>query len=142
MKLCDMTKEEIEQMSYSELTEQILKENEPLSTLDIFHKICKLLDLDEETYADKIGDYYTSLATDKTFILLPDGKWDLQNRHPVNVNLEEEEIDDDEDLETIEEENAQMEEMASDIDDMDDASDIDDEDADDLTIVSEEELED
>lgn len=143
MKLSDMSKEELEQMSYGQLTEQILKEGKPLNTLEIFHKICELLGLNEETYSDKIGDYYTSLATDKTFILLPDGKWDLQTKHPASVNLNDEDIEDDEELEIIEEENEEMEEMASDIDDMDDTADIDDEpDDDDLTIIPEEELDD
>ncbi len=139
MKLSDMSKEELEQMSYGQLTEQILKESKPLNTLEIFHKICELLDLNEETYTDKIGDYYTSLATDKTFILLPDGKWDLQTRHPITIDLNDEEMDEEE-LEIIEEAEEEMEEMASNIDDMDDNDDIEEED--DLTIIPEDELED
>ena len=145
MKLSNMSKAELEQMSYSELTEEILKEGTPLNTLEIFRKICQLLELDEEVYNDKIGDYYTSLATDKTFILLPDGKWDLQTKHPANINLNDEEIEDEEDLEMVDEAVSEMEEMASDIDDIDediDEDDIENDIEDDLTIIPEEELDD
>lgn len=142
MKLNEMSKSELEQMSYIELTEKILEESKPLNTLEIFTEICKLLDLNQDTLTDKIGDYYTSLTTDKTFILLPDGKWDLQKNHPATISLEDEEIEDEEDLESIEEASEEMEEMASDtLDDMDDDIDLDDEpDDDELSIISDDEL--
>ena len=37
MKLSNMSKAELEQMSYSELTEEILKEGTPLNTLEILN---------------------------------------------------------------------------------------------------------
>ena len=87
MKLSKMSKDELELYSYTDLASMILKEEKKsLTTPEIFKKICTLLDLSDEDYASKIGDFYTSLTTDKTFILLEDGKWDLQKNHPVNIN--------------------------------------------------------
>lgn len=139
MKLSEMSKEELEQMSYTQLSKKILEEGVPLNTLEIFTKICELLNLNKDTIADKIGDYYTSLTTDKSFILLDSGKWDLQEKHPATISLEEEE----EDPALEEEEEEAMEEIVDDIDNIDDAlvdDDIDDDIDDDLTIIPDDEL--
>ncbi len=150
MKLSKMPKEELEQYSYDELTKMILEESKkPLNTAEIFKTICDLLGYSETEYSDKIGDYYTSLTTDKDFVLLEDGTWDLRDHHPATVSLE----DDDEtygedDLEDIEEAAEEMDEIIADReDDLDDDDDVDMdlddlEDDDDLTIIDEEELED
>ena len=140
MKLSKMPKEELELYSYIDLTKMILEEEKkPLNTPDLFKKLCKLLDLSEEEYADKIGDYYTSLTTDKDFVLLEDATWDLRDHHPVEVVLE------DEDEEEIDEEvdEAPIEDDLGDGDEEDSMDDIDDEEDDEeLTIISEEELDD
>ena len=84
MKLSKMSKEELEQYSYTDLAAMILKEEKKsLNTPDIFKKICKLLEMTDDEYASKIGDFYTALTTDKTFILLDDASWDLRDRHSV-----------------------------------------------------------
>ena len=152
MKLSKMTKEELEQYSYDDLTKMILEEEgKPLNTPTIFRKICDLLELTDEQYSDKIGDYYTSLTTDKDFVLLEDGTWDLRDHHPASVVLTEDgEVYDEDDLEDIEEDAEEMEEIIGDreddfeddddLDDLDDLEDIEDED--DLTIIDEEDLED
>ena len=71
MKIKNMKKEELEVLSYTDLTEMILKENKKsMNTASIFKIICDLLELSEDEYTNKIGDYYTSLTTDKRFILL------------------------------------------------------------------------
>ncbi len=150
MKLSKMPKEELELCSYTDLTKMILEEEgKPLNTPTIFRKICDLLGLSDSDYTDKIGDYYTSLTTDKDFVLLEDGNWDLRDHHPVSVVLEDdEEVDEEDDLEDIEEASEEMEEMADedelDLDDDDtaDLGDIEDApDDDELTILTEEELE-
>ena len=112
MKLKDMKKEELEVLSYTDLTEMILKENKkPMTTANIFKKICELLELSEEDYSSKIGDYYTSLTTDKRFLLLDTAEWDLKDKHKVEIVLDEddedemsfdeEEVEDEEELEFI-----------------------------------------
>ena len=147
MKLSKMSKEELELYSYDELTKMILEEEKkPLNTQAIFRKICDLLELSDSEYTDKIGDYYTSLTTDKDFVLLEDGTWDLRDHHPASVILsDEDEAYDEDDLEDIEEAEEDMEEIVPEDDDDDadlDLDDLDDEDDDDLTIIDEEELED
>ena len=53
MKLKDMTYEEIELLSYTDLTYLLLKENkQPMNTPTIFRKICDLLKYDEEYYVE------------------------------------------------------------------------------------------
>ncbi len=145
MKLDGMPKEELELYSYIDLTRMILEEEgSPLNTPTIFKKICSLLEMSDSEYADKIGDYYTSLTTDKDFVLLDDGNWDLRDHHPVTVILDDEEIEDELE-ETLEEEELEEEIIEDDLDDIDegDIEDLDDdEDEEELTIISEEELED
>ena len=71
MNLDSMTQEELELLSYTDLTELILKENNgAMNTAAIFKKISALVSLTDEEYASKIGDFYTSLTTDKRFIFL------------------------------------------------------------------------
>lgn len=149
MKLSKMSKEELELYSYTDLAAMILKEEKKsLNTAAIFKKICDLLGMTDEDYASKIGDFYTTLTTDKTFILLDDATWDLKDRHSVKISLEED--DTEEDLtETEEELEDELDDMApDDVHDMDDDADIDDPDLDDvddvddddLTIIDEDEL--
>ena len=151
MKLSKMSKEELEQYSYTDLAAMILREEKKsLNTPTIFKKICDLLGLSDDEYANKIGDFYTTLTTDKTFILLDDASWDLKDRHSVKVSLEDE-TDDEEDLtETEDELNDELDDMApEDMHDMDDDSELDDTDLDDvddvdvdddLSIIDEDEL--
>lgn len=129
MKLKDMKKEELEVLSYADLTEMILKENKKaMNTPSIFKKICDLLELGEEEYTNQIGDYYTSLTTDKRFILLDSAEWDLKDKHKVEIVMEddededaifEEESDEDEDLddETVEDESIEITDDEIDLDD-------------------------
>lgn len=145
MKIKDMKQEDLELLSYTDLTELILKESKKgMTTPQIFKEICSILGLTDEEYAAKIGDYYTSLTTDKRFIFLDnDAEWDLRDRHVIKIivaaddeeeSLEEaEEEEEDEIIEEVEEE---------DIDTViDDDSDDDDDDMEELSIVSDDELE-
>lgn len=144
----NLTKEDLELMSYGDIAELILKdEKKSLSTADIFQKICDVLELSKSTFENKIGGFYTALTTDKRFILLEDGNWDLKENHSVKkLNLD----DSFDDLEDEELENLKDEDMEESYDDeekdiYDDSSDEDDDDVTDeykdLVIVDEDELE-
>lgn len=140
MNIKNMTKEDLELLSNKDITNLLLEEKGKQTTPDLFKKIIKLLELPESTFDNKIGDYYTSLTTDKRFVLLEDGTWDLRSRHTSDKVLKLEE-DEDEDLEEIEEEN---EEEIDDFDSIDnDEDDIDDNDDDlkDLVVLDEDEME-
>ena len=143
MKLNKMSKEELEILAYSDLTEMILKEKKKaINTPTLFKEICKLLELTDEDYTNQIGDYYTSLTTDKRFILLDNACWDLKEKYKVEVIIDEDE-DFDEELEENEDEIVETVE-SEDIDAMDDEEglDTDDEDLEDLTIIDDEDMED
>ena len=140
----NMPKEELEILSYSDLTELILKEeNKPLNTPTIFRKICDILGYDDEEYTNKIGDYYTSLTTDKRFVFLDTNEWDLREKNPVDIVMDEDEDEEEVDDEEMNEENQEeTSEYEDDIDTMMEDEDIvDDEELDDLSILSDEELE-
>lgn len=137
MKLNKMPKDELETLSYTDLTEMILKEKKKaINTPDLFKEICKLLELSDDDYANQIGDYYTSLTTDKRFILLDNACWDLKDKHKVEIIIDndDEEYDD---IDSEENEDDIVETVESeDIDAMDDEEGIDDEDdLEDLTII-------
>lgn len=134
MNLNKMTQEELETLSFADMAEIILKEQKSLNTKAIFEQICKLLGYGEEEYTEKIGDFYTSLTTDKRFIFLDNGNWDLRCNHSIKIELddEDEEEDIEDTLEELEEDNIDEEIVDDSIDD----------DMDDLSVVSEEDLED
>ncbi len=140
MKLKDMQIEELELMSYTDMTYMILKENnKTMNTPTIFREICNLLDYSDDEYMAKIGDYYTSLTLDKRFILLANNEWDLRDHHSVELIMDDEETDETEALE--EEETEEFEdELEEDIDEVID-DDLDNSDMDDLAIVTDDELE-
>ncbi len=140
MSIKKMSKEELELLSNKDITNLLLEEKGRQTTPDLFKKIIKLLELPESTFDNKIGDYYTSLTTDKRFILLEDGTWDLRNRHTSDKIIKVDE-DEDEDLEELDEE--QEEEELDDFDSIDsDEDDIDDSDDDlkDLVVLDEDEI--
>lgn len=146
MSLKKMTKEDLELLSNKDITDLILSESKKsINTADLFKKIIELLELPASTFENKIGDYYTSLATDKRFILLEDGTWDLRSRHTSDKVVK---ITDDEDEEEEEEQLDEQEEQEDDSleDSYDDTEDEDyDEDTNeelkDLVVIDEDELE-
>ena len=138
MNLKDMPIEELELMSYTDLTYLLIKENKkPMNTPTIFRKICELLEYSDDDYASKIGDYYTSLTIDKRFILMDNNEWDIRDNHSVEIVLDddlEDEVEEEIDEEEIEEEEEEnIDEVIED--------DLDDDDIDELSIVTDEELE-
>lgn len=138
-----MKKEDLELLSYKDITNLLLEEKGEQNTANLFKKIIKLLELPESVFDQKIGDYYTSLTTDKRFILLDDGKWDLRSRHTSDKIIKIVDEEDDEDLEAINEEEEEEEEREE-FDSMDSDDDIDnsdDEDLKDLVVLDEDELE-
>ena len=140
-----MKKEELEVLSYTDLTEMILKENKKsMNTATIFKTICNLLELSDEDYANKIGDYYTSLTTDKRFILLDNAEWDLKDKHKVEIVLEEDEDEEDEYIEEEQDETSPDESEENNdesIEITDDEVDLDDTDElEDLRVVSDDEI--
>ncbi len=144
MSLKTMKKDELELLSNKDIAFMILTEGKrKLNTADLFRKIMKLLDLPESTFEKKIADFYTALATDKRFILLDNGKWDLRSNHTSDKVIKVSD-EDEEDEEQLEEEKQEEEEIEE--DNFDDTEDEDyDEDTNeelkDLVVIDEDELE-
>ena len=146
MKLSKMKKDDIELLSYTNIAKLYLEENKTtMTTADLFKEICKLLELSDSEYQDKIADFFQSLTTSKEFILLNDGKWDLKSNHKVKIVMddlyEENKVlhmffEDDEDISLDDEELAEEDEYNS----IDDEEEYAEEDLADLTILNEDEL--
>lgn len=143
MSIEKMKKEELELLSYKDITSMILEEKGAMNTLELFNKIASLLNLPKSSVEKKIGDYYTTLSTDKNFLLLEDGKWDLRKRHTSDKVIKAQDNEDEEEDEELEEkldvpeEEDDYDSQVSDEDDFDDGDD----DIKDLVILDEEELE-
>jgi DNA-directed RNA polymerase subunit delta len=144
MSINSMTKDDLELLSHKDITNLLLAENGAMNTADLFKKITTLLELPASTFEKKIGDYYTTLTTDKRFLLLEDGKWDLRTKHTSDkvIIVAEEQDDEDEEEEDLKDEPEEdlTDDYDSAISDEDDFDDGDD-DLKDLVVLDEEELE-
>ena len=142
MSLKDISKEELETMGYDEIAYLILEEaGKKMKLLDLFKKVCKTLNLQENTVEERIGDFFELLSINKKFVLLPKGYWDLATNHLQNIVIEYEDelvgedlIEDEIDEEIIDEENEDIF-YDNELDDNDD----DDDDLKDLVIIDEDE---
>ena len=142
MKIKDMNKEELELLSYYDIAALLLKENKPMNTPTLFKTICDLLGLSDDEYTNKIGEFYTSMTTDKRFILLDSAEWDLRDNHAVKITIDDDDDEEETDEEEIEEEEIEdVEDVEEPIDDEELDVDDDDDDLEDLSIVSEEDIE-
>ena len=143
MKLEKMTKEELELLSYKDITNLLLQEKGAQNTPTLFKQIVNLLELSDSFYESKIGDYYMMLTTDKRFLLLDNGNWDLKDKYKSDkiVKIEDEE-DDDVEVEEVQNKSREDEEDENDYDSTED-DDYEDteEDFKDLVIIDEDELE-
>ncbi len=143
MKLKDLTQAELEAMSYDDIAELVLKEeNRQMKINELFKAVCDLLGLSEDEFIDKLPAFFDVLSTDQRFLMVENGLWDLKSKHSVKVVVdneeEEEDIEEDLDLEDLEEEQPEEEDIFTDDNDDDDLTD-DDDDLKDLVIIDEDE---
>ncbi len=108
----------------------------------------KLLELPDSVFEAKIADFYTSLATDKRFILLDNGKWDLRANHTSDKVIkiateEDEEEEEDEEVSEEDEDSDDDDDTEDSYDDKDDEvyDDETNEELKDLVVIDEDELE-
>ena len=146
MSLKNMTKEDLELMNNKDITYLILEGRKTtLNTADLFKRIIKLLELPESTFEEKIADYYTALSTDKRFILLSNGTWDLRNRQKSDKVLkaipDDEEEDEEEELEENQDEDLDDETDSYDDKEEEEYDEETNEELKDLVIIDEDELE-
>ena len=141
MKFKTISKEELETLSFDDIAYIILKEKgKKMKIADIFKIICDTLNLGERAYEEQMGDFFALMATEKRFIQLEKGYWDLRENHTAQISIKEieDELEDDimvdEDKDDEEDENEEKD-YYDDIDDMDD--DKEEDDLKDLVIVDE-----
>ena len=142
---------DLELMSYSDIAYEIIKEDKKqYNTPNLFKEVCKLLNLSDEEFEEKIGDFFTALSTDQRFIFIDSVNWDLKENHVVKVVVDEgeddmpEDVSDDEEDEDDEEDNDDDNDIDEDLEDDysdDDMDDRSEDDLEDLTILDEDEIE-
>jgi DNA-directed RNA polymerase delta subunit len=137
MNIRQMPLEELELLSYTDIAYELLKlDKKPKTTRDLFKEVCDLLQISEDNMFEMIGDFYTTLTTDKRFILLDSAEWDLKEAHSVKTIIDDEDDEEGEEEETEEEEDEAVSNDEEDFDDIDDEID----DLEDLVVVTEEEM--
>ena len=139
MKLTDIPEYELETMNYDDIAYIILKdEKQKMKINELFKKVCDALKLPEELFEEKIADFFELLTTDKRFIMLEDGYWDLKEFHNPKVVVDDEE-DDLITNEEIEEQDDDLVEEQEDEDDIfydtDTDDDLPDDDLEDLVVI-------
>ena len=141
MKFKTVSLEELETLSFDDIAYIILKEKgKKMKINDIFKIICDTLNLGDAAFENQISDFFALLATEKRFIQLEKGYWDLRENHTAEISIKEieDELEDDivlDEEKDIEEDNDDEGDYYDDIDDIDD--DKDDDDLKDLVIVDE-----
>ncbi len=150
MSIREKNLEELELISYTDIAYEIIKEDKKAyNTPNLFKEVCKLLELSEAEFEEKIGDFFTALSTDQRFILIDSINWDLKENHVVKVvvdegeeEMESDEEEDDEDS-SEEDEEIQTEDDIDEDDYSEDAldDDIEDPGMEDLTIIDDDDIE-
>ena len=139
MKFKTIDKDELETLPFDDIAYIILKEKgKKMKINDIFKIICDTLNLGDSAFENQIADFFALLATEKRFIQLEKGYWDLRENHTAEISIKEieDELDDeiipDDDKEDDDDEES---DYYDEIDDMDD--DKEEDDLKDLVIVDE-----
>ena len=142
MKIKDLTKAELEAMSYDDIALMILTETgRQMKINELFKEICALVGLSDDEFMEKLPAFFDVLTNDHRFIMLENGLWDLKTKHSTKVVIDNDEEEIDEDIEEIDEDIEEIDEE-KDIyadDDLDDDLDTDDDDLKDLVIIDEDE---
>ena len=137
MKLKQIPKEELELMGYDDIALLILQESgKKMKLRDIFAKVINVLGLPEETIDEELMEFFELMSTNKKFVMLHKGYWDLQSRHKLDLVFDMEE--DEEELENDDEDN--IEEETDEDDDIfydkdDETDDVAEDDLADLVVV-------
>ena len=90
MKLKNIPLEELETMPLDDIAYIILKEKDKkMKTMEIFNIIASALGYSEREVEDKIADFFALLTTEKRFIQLEGGYFDLTENHTSKIKIEE-----------------------------------------------------
>ena len=96
MKKINLTEEELATMSYDDVASVILENNgKKMKTPDLFKEVIKVMNLPESDFETHIADFFELLSTDKRFIMIEKGFWDLKLNHSTKIVIEDDEDEDD-----------------------------------------------
>ena len=132
MKKIELNEEELEQMNYNDIAYIVLEnKGKKMKIMDLFTEIGKILHLNSDEYSSHVTDLFELLSTDKRFIMLEQGYWDLRIKHNKGIVMDSFDEDEEEILEEEpEENNFDIDEEKEDEDD-----DIEEDDLSDLVII-------
>ena len=106
IKTIKLTEEEMISMSYDDVAYIILEnKKKKMKIQDLFKEVIKLMKLPESVFEEHLADFFELLSTDKRFIMVDKGYWDLRINQKSKIVIEEE------DEEEIKEESAETEEV-------------------------------
>lgn len=110
MKKINLTEEELATMSYDDVAYLILENNQKkMKIQDLFKEVIKVMNLGDSAFEEHLADFFELLSTDKRFIMIEKGYWDLKINHSTKLIIDDED-DEEEILEEIEETNEDEEE--------------------------------
>ena len=137
MKKINLTEEELATMSYDDVAHIILEQNgKKMKIQDLFKEVIKIMNLGENAFEEHLADFFELLSTDKRFIMVEKGYWDLKINHSTKLIIEEDE--DEEIIEEVEETAEDSEEEINSDEEIIDDDDAED-DLKDLVILDENE---
>ena len=132
MKKIVINEEELEQMNYNDIAYIVLEQrNKKMKIMDLFEEICKILDLDSSDKSH-VADLFELLSTDKRFVMLEEGYWDLRVKHDTGMIIDNDEDEDEDMILEDEDEDTEFEDSDSDIESDDD---VEEDDLSDLVII-------
>ena len=132
MKLLNLSEEELLSMSYDDVAYKVLEHREKkMKIQDLFKEVIRIMNLPESAFEDHLADFFELLSTDKRFIMLEKGYWDLKINHKTKLIIDEdddeEEVIEDRDVEEDEETEEEInydEELIDDDETEDDLKDL------------------
>ena len=105
MKKINLTEEELATMSYEDVAYLILENNQKkMKIQDLFKEVIKVMNLGDSAFEEHLADFFELLSTDKRFIMVEKGYWDLKINHSTKLIIDDED-DDEEILDEVEETN-------------------------------------
>lgn len=137
-----LTQEDIDTKSYDDVAYLILESyKKKMKIQELFKSVIESMLLPEEEFTNGIADFFELLITDKRFIMLDNGYWDLKINHNTKIVLDEDDEEEDIDVNLEDDDDGDKEEDESEVNYDEDSTPDDDEDdgLDNLIILDEEE---
>lgn len=95
MKNINLTKEELVTMSYDDVAYVVLENvGKKMKTPDLFKEVIKIMNLGDNAFENHLADFFELLSTDKRFIMVEKGYWDLKINQKTKLIIDDEDEED------------------------------------------------